>query len=139
MQYQSHGKFKFIGHIVDHFSKFHILFPLETKSAGEVARNCVEKFFSIFGLPLIIHSDNGSEFVNDVIRATAVLWPGKSNFVNGSVGHSQSQGLVEQGNNTIRIMIAARLEQEKKCEWANWLPEFQCKNLSYILKYKFFL
>lgn len=126
MQAQADGNFKFIGHIVDHFSKFHVLFPLETKSASEIAKNCIDRFFSIFGLPLVIHSDNGTEFVNDIIRAVAVLWPGKSRFINGSPGHSQSQGLVEQGNNTIRVMIAARLQEEKKCEWGKWLPEFQC-------------
>jgi len=113
MQSQADGEYKFIGHIVDHFSKFHILFPMKTKSAMETARNCIERFFSVFGLPNIIQSDNGSEFVNDVIRAITVLWPGKSQFCRGSVGHSQSQGLVEQGNNTRSDDVGRSLQSRK--------------------------
>ena len=43
-------------------------------------------------------------FVNDIIRAVVLLWPGHAAFVNGNPGHSQSQGMVEQGNNTIQTM-----------------------------------
>ena len=82
---------------------------------------------SYFGLRKIIHSDNGSEFVNDVITALVVLWPGHAKFVNGGPGHSQSQGLVEQGNNTIENCISAREQEEKECNWSSWLPEIQCK------------
>ena len=131
MQNQADGEYRFIGHIVDHFSKFRIIFPMKTKSAAEVAKNCINKFFSVFGLPQIIHTDNGSEFVNDVIRAVVVLWPGKCHLIQGSVGHSQSQGMVEQGNNTIRLMTAARMEQDKVCKWSEWLSEFQC--MFYVL------
>jgi len=136
MQNQVDGNFKFIGHIVDHFSRYRYFFPMVSKTAAETAENCI-RFFSIFGLPNIIQSDNGSEFVNDVLRAVTVLWPGKSRFINGSVGHSQSQGMVEQGNHTLRTMIAARTLQEKTSEWVKWLPEFQCKFILRIYVYTY--
>ena len=31
------GPYHYIAHYVDHFSKFHILFPIKDKSAAEVA------------------------------------------------------------------------------------------------------
>ena len=126
MQSQPDGDFKFIGHMVDHFSKFHVMFPMKTKTAQETAGLIAERFFSIFGSPKILQSDNGSEFVNNVIKAMVTLWPGKCALVNGFVGHSQSQGLVEQGNNSIQCMINARERDEGKNEWSKWLPEIQC-------------
>ena len=35
------GKFHYIAHVMDHFSKFHILFPTKTKEAEETA--CLKK------------------------------------------------------------------------------------------------
>ena len=126
MQNEPDGEFKYIGHMVDHFTRFNVIFAMKTKSAKETANLCIERFFSVFGLPLIFQSDNGSEFVNNVISAVTVLWPGKTSLVRGSVGHSQSQGMVEQGNNTIRKMIFVRQMEENNNNWSQWLPEFQC-------------
>ena len=49
-------------------------------------------------------------------------------FVNGRPRHSQSQGLVEQGNATIERHIAnkkATLGLTDKYPWASWLPKIQ--------------
>ena len=62
-----HGEKKFIAHIIDHFRRFHVVYPQVRKSAKETARNIIAGFFCYFGLPKIIHSDNGREFVNDII------------------------------------------------------------------------
>ena len=100
-------QFIFICHVVDHFSKFHLLFPLKTKSAKEVTQGLIERVFIIFELPSVLHSDNGSEFVNEILNSTIILWPGTCKIVNGSPGHSQSPGLVEQGDRIIELMISA--------------------------------
>lgn len=42
----------------DHFSKFIQLRPLKAKSSVEVAQSLVD-IFSIFGVPMILQSDNG--------------------------------------------------------------------------------
>ena len=91
----------------------------------------MEKVLSIFGLPTILHSDNGKEFVNDIIKATLLIWSRQCNIVNGNPGHSQSQGLVERGNRTIELMISARETDTNKCNWSRWLPEIQCMFIVY--------
>ena len=127
IQTKSDGAYRYICHTVDHFSKFHVIFPLPSKNATVVAKEFKRHVLPYFGQPKIIHSNNGSEFVNDVITALVVLWPGHARLVNGGPGLSQSRGLVEQGNNTIGNCISAREQEEKECSWSSWLPEIQCK------------
>ena len=55
------------------------------------------------------------------------MWPGHASIVNGSVGHCQSQGLVEQENNTIRVLIEKRRVDSKSNNSSRWLSEIQCK------------
>ena len=109
------------------YEVLYVLFPLENKSANEVAKHLIEKVFSLFGLPTILHSDNGTEFVNEIVQATVLLWPGKCSLVNGNPGRSQSQGLVKQGNRTVELMISAREAETESCGWSRWLSEIQCK------------
>ena len=104
-----------------------MLFPLKTKSAKEVTQGLIERIFSVFGLPSVLHSDNGSEFLNEILNNTIILWPGICKIVNGSPGHSQSQGLVQQGNRAFELMISPRETDNGSTEWAKCLPEQQCK------------
>ena len=132
MQSKPDGQHRYICHPVDDSSKFHVIFPLVSKKIRVVANEIKIHVFSYFGLPKIIHSNNGFEFVNDVIAALVILWPGKSSFINGAPGHSQSQGLVKQGSNSIENFISAREQEEHKCCWASWLPEIQCKTSNFF-------
>ena len=68
------GELKYIGHFMDHLTKFHILFPLETKSAAEVSKMFRERVLAYVGAPRIFHSDNGWEFVNQLMRGLLELW-----------------------------------------------------------------
>lgn len=72
---------------MDHWSKVHVLFPLMQKCAEEVALNLVTKVFSYFGLPRILQSDNGREFVNAILRKVVEDWPGEVAMVNGRARH----------------------------------------------------
>ena len=38
MRHNPDGEYLYIGHMMDHFSKYHVLFALRTKSAAEIAR-----------------------------------------------------------------------------------------------------
>ncbi len=60
------------------------------KSAVEIAMGLVSRVFPYFGLPKILQSDNGREFVNEVVRECLRLWPGEVVIINGRPRHSQS-------------------------------------------------
>ena len=63
MQSCPDGEYRYIMVYQDHLTKFTILEAMKTKEAVEVAGNLV-KIFKTFSAPLILHSDNGREFVN---------------------------------------------------------------------------
>ena len=65
MQSNPDGDYKWILVYEDHLTKYCILLPGTTKSAEETAKKLMF-IFSILAAPLILHSNNGSEFVNQV-------------------------------------------------------------------------
>ena len=67
MQSLPDGNYKFIMHYQEHLSKYHILRPLRTKRAAEVAFHLLHIFID-FGAPTILQSDNGREFTANVIQ-----------------------------------------------------------------------
>ena len=118
----------YIGHFVDHMTKFNILFPLKDKSADEVARMTVERVLAYVEPPHIFHSDNDREFLSQLLHSLLETWSsGNVTFVNGRPRHSQSQGAVERGNRTIQEKIAA-IKHDKgfsgksSFPWMSWLP-----------------
>ena len=123
------GPFKWIGHFIDHFSKYHVLFPLRTKEASEVAENLINHVFRYFGLPYILQSDNGKEFTAKVIEEVVQRWPGRCVIVRGRPYHPQSQGCVEKGHTSVKSMICTRRVDNGSGHWASWLGSIQCKSI----------
>ena len=74
MRHLPHDGLKWILHIVDHWSKFTFAFPLTQKSAKEVTSALEKRVFPFIGLPSIIQSDNGREFVNKLIEEVVASW-----------------------------------------------------------------
>ncbi|KAL0231478.1 hypothetical protein GEMRC1_010882 [Eukaryota sp. GEM-RC1] len=58
---------------VDSFTRYTILSPLEELNRNEVAYRLVWDVIAIFGIPLCIHSDNGTEFANAIFEAVCNL------------------------------------------------------------------
>ena len=131
MRHRPDGEYHWIGHYMDHWSKFHILFPLMHKSAHEVAYRLQENVFSYIGVPKILHSDNGREFVNNIVHSVVKEWPGDAVIVNGRPRNPQCQGLVEQGNSMVEKLLGVRLFENKENgspPWTTWLSQIQCKH-----------
>ena len=59
MRHLPDQSYHYTAHYMDHWSKFHILWPLMNKIAVEVAMGLVSRVFPCTGLPKILHSDNG--------------------------------------------------------------------------------
>jgi transposase InsO family protein len=58
--------------------------------------------FSIMGAPKLLHSDNGKEFANKIVREVCRIWPA-CRLIHGKPRHSQSQGSVERCNRDIGV------------------------------------
>lgn len=129
-QTQSDGNFKFIMVYQDHLTKFVLLRALQSKRATEVAYHLNDIFLTI-GAPCILQSDNGREFVNNVISELASLWP-ELKIVHGKPRHSQSQGSVERANQDIENMIGSWMKDNVSTKWSEGLRYVQfMKNRAY--------
>ena len=115
--------FKWIAHVMDHFTKFHVVWPLVNKCADEVAEGLERHVFAYFGLPSILQSDNGREFKNALVAELIQSWEGNCKIIHGRPRHPQSQGLVEQANGTLERMLASMMEQENHKNWVKLLPK----------------
>lgn len=80
----------------DHYTKFVVLKPLINKSAEEIFHNLLD-IYTTFGAPVILHSDNGREFVNSIRTELHSMW-NDVKIVHGKPRHSQSQGSIERAN-----------------------------------------
>lgn len=130
MQTNPDGQYKFILQYQDHLTKFVQLRPLCSKRAVEVAKVLVD-IFCIFGAPSILQSDNGREFVNQIIEELKIMWPGLL-IVHGKPRHSQSQGSVERANQDMQNMLMTWTATNKCTKWSEGLRFIQfMKNRAY--------
>jgi len=54
--------------VMDHFSKWCEAFPTKDQKASTVAQTLVSKVFSRFGPPVVLHSDQGSNFESNLMH-----------------------------------------------------------------------
>ena len=59
--------YRYILVIADYFSKWTEAFPIKDKCSDTVADVLVDKIILHFGMPLVIHSDQGWEFENEIV------------------------------------------------------------------------
>ena len=110
------GEYKYILHYVEFSTKYHILRPLKSKKASEVAQELLYIFLD-FGAPLVLQSDNGWEFTAEIISELATLWP-ELKLVNGQPRHPQSQGSVERSNGDIKNKLTAWMKDNNSTKWS---------------------
>ena len=129
MRHMPHNGHNWILHVIDHWSKFNFAVPLQHKTADNVTQGLQIYVFPVIGLQSIIHSDNGREFVNELIAEVVSSWPGQVQLVSGRPRHPQSQGLVEQAHYTLERMITAKVVEckDQSPPWTEWLPHIVCK------------
>jgi len=125
MRSRPDGEYKYIVHAKDHFTRFSWAAPLEKKEAIYVA-SFLFQIFTQFGPPTILQSDNGKEFVAQIIRDLVGLWP-ETRIINGRPRYPQSQGLIERGNATLEAKLSAWLEDGNREDWSAGLPLVVCK------------
>lgn len=112
-------EYKYILHIIDHFSKYSSTFPLTSKEATETAER-LAVWIGLFGPPKILQCDNGGEFKGATL---ALLQSWGIRVINGRPRHPETQGVAEKANSTFKTKLRAWKADSGRSDWAHALPE----------------
>ena len=69
-----------------------------------------------FGAPIILHSDNGLEFRNQVVNALLFIWPSLQ-LVHGRSRTAITQGSVKRSNGDFQGMLGSWIRENKCSKW----------------------
>lgn len=104
--------------ITEYFSKYPWAVPIFTKTAEETARHLLE-YIAIFGSPKEILSDQGTEFVNQVVehltRTLGIVHRVTSAY------NPRTNGQTERFNKTLVEMLSKYAEGNPEA-WDKWIP-----------------
>jgi len=109
--------------IVDSFTRWTELIPSRDKTAASAAR-AILQFFGRFGCPGMLRSDNGTEYVNQVIGALCEYLLIKHNLI--APGNHQENSIVERKNREIiNHLVKLVVDRHVKHAWSSYLPIIQ--------------
>ena len=111
---------KYILVVEDYCSRWLELFALPDKAAMTVAKKMHEEIFTRYGACERLHSDQGSEFVNRVMKDLCDYW----GIVRTTTSpyYPQSNGLVERMNKNIKNILKQSCERQ---DWDEILPNIR--------------
>ena len=109
---------KYILSIIDHFSKYAVAYATFQQNTNTVI-DCLKQYFSLFGIPERILTDQGRCFISKPFSDFLSLW-GVAKATSTSY-HPETQGLVERFNGTI-ISILKKYVFETPDTWDENLP-----------------
>ena len=97
--------------VVDHFTKYAFLIHENNERATTTAKKMIEKIFLQFSFPNSIHIDNGSAFVNSVMKELTEMC---------GINHTKSWPYTPEGNaicermNQTLLDMQGTLEEERR-------------------------
>ena len=100
--------------VVDHFTRYVQAFVTKNHTARTTARVLYNNYFSVFGFPQRLMSDQGMEFCGKVIAAMCSLLGIEK--IRTTLYHPQTNGLAERVHQTLQCMIG-KLDLEKRRKW----------------------
>ena len=110
---------KYIMVVADYFSKWVDAFPIRNQEAATVADILVKRVVCYFGVPRILHSDQGSNFESNIFQEMCkILGIDKTRT---TAMRPQSDGMVERANRTIIGMLSSFVNDNQK-DWDTFIP-----------------
>ena len=105
--------------LTDAFSKFSQAFVTSSQKAIIVAKILVEKWFSIFGVPAQIHSDQGRSFDNEIISHLCKMYGIRQSVT--MPYNPRGNAICEWFNRTL-FGLMRTLTEEQKPNWPTYVP-----------------
>ena len=104
--------------LMDHFTKWCEAFPTPDQKASTIAKILVDRVFSRFGPPVVLHSDQGANFESTLMHEVCdVMGITKTRT---TAYHPQCDGQVERQNRTLQDMLAAFCTKHDN-DWDLWI------------------
>lgn len=104
--------------LMDHFSKWCEAFPTKDQKATTVANLLLNKVFSRFGPPVVLHSDQGANFESNLMHELCdIMGIAKTRT---TAYHPQCDGQVERQNRTLQDMLSAFVSDHGD-DWDEWV------------------
>ena len=108
---------KYLLVIQDYFTKWADAIPMPDQKAQRITKELV-KVFATFGLPQILHSDQGRNFESAILKQTLDAFGVSKSHT--TAYHPQGDGMVERFNRSLLQML--RAYAEKEADWEQYLP-----------------
>lgn len=106
--------------MIDAFTSYPWGIPLRSKHANEVLPQLLA-LYKEFGPPAICHSDNGGEFVANII--TDINKQLGVRIAHGGPYRPQCQGRVERWNQTLETQLGKRMTENNTSRWIDLLDD----------------
>jgi len=111
--------FKYLLTVVDRFTRWPEALPIKDIETRTIARVYAQHWIARFGVPTLMTSDRGPQFVSD-------LWSALSSLLGTSLHpttayHPQANGLVERMHRTLKGSLKARLTSPHWIEELPWV------------------
>ena len=98
--------------VVDQFTKYAFFIYVSNEKAAPIAKKWMDEIFTKFGFPNHIHSDNGSAFINSIMRELTTMC--KMKHTHSLPYTTQGNVMCERLNRTLLDMFGTIEEENKK-------------------------
>ena len=111
------AKLKYILTLQDDLTKFSVAYPIRSTTAEETSE-CLLHFISMFGIPKIIVTDQGTNFTSELFKKTCQFLKTKQLW--SSPYHPQTQGALERSHSTLKEYLKSYVN-EGQTDWPRYV------------------
>jgi RNase H-like domain found in reverse transcriptase/Reverse transcriptase (RNA-dependent DNA polymerase)/Integrase zinc binding domain/Integrase core domain len=110
---------RYVLSVIDHYSRFVTFVALPDQTAQSVAGALVGRVFTLFGIPKVLISDQGSSFTSELMKQVCQLLRIKK--VQTTSYHAMANGRCERVHRTLSNMLSHYVNKNQN-DWDELLP-----------------